>query len=100
MLATVFQQIDGASKVVIKEFLGTGLPVNSSQHTRIGSTIEYPVNTRKIDKVMFIADIPNPDINAQGAKWLEIRLTSFSNQTIDTGDTNTRHVFKKPTGNH
>jgi hypothetical protein len=92
--------MDGASEVVIEKFLGTGLAIYTGQHAGIRSAIEYPVNRREIGQILFVADVPHPDIDPQGAQWLEISFTSFSNQTIDTSDTNTRKVLKKPTGNH
>jgi hypothetical protein len=100
MLPAVLEEVDSTAEVMIKEVFGAGLAIHSCQDAGIGRAIEHPINNRKIDKVMLIADIPYLDIDSEGTQWLEISFTSFSNQTIDTDDTNTWHVFKKPTGNH
>ena len=88
--------MDGASEIVIEEFLGTGLAINSSQHTRIRRAIEHPFYGWQIGEILLVADIPYPDIDSEGTQWLEIGLAPLADEAVDAYNLDTEKMLEKP----
>jgi len=84
--AAIFQQMNGSPKVMIQKILGTGLSIHSREDAGIGRAIQDPFDRRKIGKILFVADVPHPDIDAEGAEWLQVGLTPFADQAVDASD--------------
>jgi hypothetical protein len=98
VLAAVLEEVDGAAEVVIEEFLGTGLAIDSRQHAGIGSAIKDPVSRWKVGKILLVADVPHPDIDTECAEWLEIGLAPLADEAVDAGDLNAGKMLEKPAG--
>ena len=96
--AAVFQQVDCPAKIVIEEFLSAGFSVHTGKDTRIGGAIKDPIGGGKVGKILFVADVPHPHINTQGAKWLEVRLATLSDQAVDASDPDTGQMFEQTAG--
>ena len=79
MPSAVFKQMDGASKIVIQEFLGAGLPINTGKHTRISRAIQHPISSGKGSQINLVSDVSDTDVDPKGAKRFEICLTPFAN---------------------
>jgi len=80
--------MNGATEIMIEEVLGTGLAIYSGEDAGIGSAIKDPVGGRKVGKILFVADVPHPDIDTKGAEWLEIGLAPLADEAVDAGDLN------------
>jgi hypothetical protein len=89
--------MDGASEIVIEEFLGAGLAIHACKDAGIGSAVEHPVGCRKVGKILFVADVPHPDVDAQDTQGIKIRLAPLADETVDTGYADTGKMLKKTT---
>jgi hypothetical protein len=83
---------------MIEEFLGAGLAIHSGEDAGIGSAIKDPVGCRKVGKILFVTDVPYPDIDTECAEWLEIGLAPLADEAVDARDLNARKMLKKPAG--
>ena len=98
MTAAVFEQLDSASEIVIQEFLGTGLSIDTGEDAGIRRTIKHPVRGRNCGQIGLIADVSDADVDPEGPEKFEIRLTSLAEKIVDAGDLDPRQVLKKSTG--
>ena len=98
MSAAVLKEVDGSPKVMIEEVLGAGLAIHTRKDTGIGRAVEHPVGSWKIGQILFVADVPHPDIDAQGAQGLQVGLAPLTDEAVDAGDLNARAMLKKAPG--
>jgi hypothetical protein len=96
--AAVLQQVNGPTEIVIEEFLGAGLAIHACKDAGIGSAIQNPVGGRKVGKILFVTDVPYPDINAQRAQWLEIGLAPLTDEAVDARDPNAGKMLEETPG--
>jgi len=73
---------------MIEEFLGAGLAIYSGQDAGIGSAIKDPVSGRERSQILFVADVPHPDVDTECAEWLEVGLAPLADEAVDAGDPN------------
>jgi hypothetical protein len=84
---------------MIEEVLGAGLAIHSGKDAGISSAVEHPVGCGQDGKILFVADVPHPDVDAECAQWLEVGLTPLSDEAVDTGDLYTGKMLKETSGN-
>ena len=99
VLPAVLEEVDSAAEVMIEEVLGAGLAINSCQDAGIRSAVENPVSCWQCCKILFVADVPYPDINTEGTQWIEVGLAPLADEAVDTGDLKAWKMLKKPAGN-
>jgi hypothetical protein len=90
--------MDGSAEVVIEEFLGAGLAIDSGEDAGVCSAIQNPVGCRKVSQILLVADIPHPDIDTEGAEWLEVGLTTLADEAVDAGDPDTGKMLEETPG--
>ena len=86
MSAAVFEQVNGSPKVMLKEFSGIGLSVNSRKDAGVGGTVDNPVNCGKVGYVFPITDVSDTDIDTEITQRFEICLTPLADEAVDSGD--------------
>jgi hypothetical protein len=90
--------MNSPTEVVVQEFLGAGLAIHSGKDAGIGSAIKDPVGCRKVGKILFVTDVPYPNVNTEGTQWLEVGLAPLADKTVYASDTDAGKILKKPTG--
>ena len=61
--AAIFEEMDGATEVVVEELLGTGLAVHPGKNAGIGGTVDNPIRRRKRGDVVLVSDVADSDVN-------------------------------------
>ncbi len=82
MLASVFQEVDGATKVSIKDLSGAGNTVNSGQNRWICCSVDNPIDLWHLLHVAGEADIGMKNFNAERFQHFTIQVAAGARKKL------------------
>jgi len=86
VLFAIFEQVDGASEVVLDQLPAAGFAVHARQHAGVGGGVEDPVAFWQGVDVALVADITMPNIDSEVEQGLAIEVAAGAGQVVDAND--------------